>query len=123
MDIPAPTPLAARPTLALGCIGGCFPGGLLDEAIGLGFAPVVLPPADDVLARAAVNFGRALAHADQLQQAIRTFWIGHGQAPDIELSFSGTRKPTSFDEFVFLTLESARRGLNPVSIAPSLGAA
>lgn len=234
MEIPAPTPLAARPTLALGCIGTCFPAGLLGEAVGLGFAPVVLHHLvgeigssddgpremlaatrraleksglatewgagsvitsteeaaafatagftwftfdlttliddraasmtldeldaavvaaedsgsyrqgwhesyldrkwstksgrsvtldDETLAQAAVKFGRALAHADQLQQAIRTLWVGHGQAPDIELSFAGTRTSTSLDEFLFLTLESARRGLNPVSIAPSLGAA
>jgi hypothetical protein len=234
MEIPAPTPLAARPTLAFGCIGACFPAGLLDEACGLGFAPIVLHHftgemgssdegpremlaatrqalgksrcptewgagavvtsteeaaafatagftwftfdvtavtddrtasmsldqldaavvaaedfgcyrhgwhesyldrewrtasgriltfTDDVLARAAVKFGPALAHADQLQQAIRTLWVGHGQAPDLELSLAGTRTPTSLDEFLFLTLESARRGLNPVSIAPSLGAA
>ena len=76
--------------------------------------------ADETLARAAVKFARALAHADQLQQAIRTLWIGRGEAPDIELNFSARRTATSAEEFLFLVLESARRGLNPVSIAPSL---
>ena len=232
MDIPAPTPLAARPTVALGCLGGFLPSGFMEEAITLGFAPVllhhlhgemggpgdgprevlaatrqalgkiahttawgagavvatveeaaafatagftwftfdlaglvdhsaasmsldrldsavvaaedsgcypqdwhgafldrewrtasgrVLTLADEALARTAVKFGRALAHADQLQQALRTLWIGRGEPPDFELGFAGARTATSPDEFLFLTLESARRGLNPVSIAPSLG--
>src|SRR5258708_3454149 len=42
MDISAPTPLAARPTVALGCLGEWLPSGIMDEAIALGFAPVLL---------------------------------------------------------------------------------
>ena len=79
--------------------------------------------ADETLARVAVKFGRALAHAAQLQQAIRTLWSGHGAAPDIELYFAGHRYPWNEEEFLFLTLESARSGLCPVCISPSLGMA
>ena len=79
--------------------------------------------ADETLARVAVKFGRALAHADQMQQAIRTLWIGRGEAPDVELNFVARHTATSAEEFLFLALESVRRGLNPASIAPSLGPA
>ena len=78
---------------------------------------------DETLARVTVKFGRALAHADQLHQAIRTLWIGRGASPDVELNFSARRAAMSAEEFLFVALESARRGLNPVSIAPSLGPA
>jgi hypothetical protein len=78
---------------------------------------------DETLARAAVKFAPALAHAAQLQQAIRTLWTGRGTAPDIELNFAGRRDRWSAEEFLFLTLESARCGLAPVCIAPPLGAA
>ncbi len=79
--------------------------------------------ADETLARAAVKFGRTLAHAAQLQQAIRTLWSGHGAAPDIELCFAGGRDRWSGEEFLFLALESARSGLCPACISPPLGAA
>ncbi len=78
---------------------------------------------DETLARAAVKYAPALAHAAQLQQAIRTLWTGRGAAPDIELNFAGLRESWSAEEFLFLALESAQCGLAPVSIAPSLGAA
>lgn len=77
--------------------------------------------ADETLARAAVKFGRALAHAAQIQQAIRTLWSGRGGVPDIELCFAGTRETWSEEEFLFLALESARQGICPVCIAPPLG--
>ena len=79
--------------------------------------------ADETLARAAVKFGRALARAAQLQQAIRTLWSGHGAVPDIELCFAGCRDPLREEEFLFLALESARSGICPVCLSPSLGAA
>ncbi|MEO6755700.1 MAG: tagaturonate epimerase family protein [Chthoniobacteraceae bacterium] len=79
--------------------------------------------ADETLARVAVKYGRALAHAGQLQQVIRTLWTGRGAAPDIELCFAGCRDRWSAEEFLFLVLESARCGLAPVCISPSLGAA
>ncbi len=78
---------------------------------------------DETLARTAVKSGRALAHAAQLQQAIRTLWSGRGVAPDIELCFAGTRDRWSEEEFLFLALESARSGIAPVCIAPPLGPA
>ena len=76
---------------------------------------------DETLARVAVKYGRALAEAAQWQQAIRTLWTGRGAAPDIELNFSGRRDRWSAEEFLFLALESARCGLGPACISPSLG--
>ena len=83
----------------------------------------ILRLSDEVLARAAVKYGRALAEAAQWQQAIRTLWTGRGSAPDIELNFAGRRDRWSAEEFLFLALETARSGLAPVCISPSLGAA
>jgi hypothetical protein len=78
---------------------------------------------DETLARVAVKYGRALAEAAQLQQAIRTFWMGRGAPPDIELNFSGRRDRWSAEEFLFLALETARSGLGPACISPTLGPA
>ena len=78
---------------------------------------------DEALARIAVKYGRALAGAAQWQQAIRTLWTGRGTAPDIELNFAGRRDRWSAEEFLFVALESARSGLAPACISPSLGAA
>ncbi len=76
---------------------------------------------DEALARAAVKFARALAHAAQLQQIIRTLWSGRGGAPDIELCLAGNRERWSDEELLFLAMESARSGICPACIAPPLG--
>lgn len=81
----------------------------------------VLRLGDEPLARFAVKYGRALAEAAQWQQAIRMLWSGRGAAPDIELNFAGRRDRWSAEEFLFLALESARSGLAPACISPSLG--
>lgn len=81
----------------------------------------VLRLGDETLARVAVKYGRALAEAAQCQQAIRTLWTGRGSAPDIELNFAGRRDRESAEAFLFLALETARSGLGPVCISPSLG--
>jgi hypothetical protein len=81
----------------------------------------VLRLGDEPLARFAVKYGRALAEAAQWQQAIRTLWSGRGAAPDIELNFAGRRDRWSAEEFLFVALESARSGLTPACISPSLG--
>ena len=78
---------------------------------------------DETLARVAVKYGRALAEAAQWQQAIRTLWTGRGSAPDIELNFAGRRDRWNAEEFLFVAIETARSGLAPVCISPSLGAA
>lgn len=78
---------------------------------------------DETLARIAVKYGPALAEAAQWQQAIRTLWTGRGAPPDIELNFAGRRDRWSAEEFLFLALETARSGLGPVCISPSLGGA
>lgn len=232
MDLPAPTPFASRPTVAIGCLGEFFPSALLRELRDAGFAPVLLhrlagevggpgdgpremlaatirslekaapgvawgagcairsaeeaaifatagytwfsfdlsesideharsmsldqldaaivrledsgcyPPgwhgnyldrewrtasgrclrfADEALARAAVKFGPALALADQWHQAIRVSWAGRGEPPDVELNFAARRTRFSAEEFLFLALESARRGLGPAAVAAPLG--
>jgi hypothetical protein len=78
---------------------------------------------DETLARTAVKYGPALAEAAQWQQAIRTLWTGRGAAPDIELNFAGRRDRWNAEEFLFLALDTARSGLGPVCISPSLGPA
>jgi hypothetical protein len=83
----------------------------------------VLRLGDEALARVAVKYGAALAHAAQLQQAIRTLWTGRGSAPDIELNFAGRRERETAEVFLFLALETARSGLGPACISPSLGPA
>ena len=106
--------------------GGCFSPGWHETYLDREWHTAsgnTLRLGDETLARAAVKFGQALAHADQLQQAIRTLWIGRGASPDVELNFAARRTATSAEEFLFLAIESARRGLSPVSIAPSLGPA
>src|SRR2546422_5090995 len=42
MPLPAPTPLAARPTVAVGCTGLHFPAAALREARENGIAPVLM---------------------------------------------------------------------------------
>ena len=42
MRLPAPTPLAGRPTVALGCTGLHFPADALREARENGVAPVMM---------------------------------------------------------------------------------
>lgn len=83
----------------------------------------VLRLGDETLARVAVKHGRALAEAAQWQQAIRTLWTGRGSVPEIELNFAGRRDRWNAEEFLFLVLETARSGLGPVCISPSLGPA
>ncbi len=78
---------------------------------------------DEALARAAVKFGPALAHAEQLQQAIRTCWSGHGDLPDVEIRIAADGHATTLEEFLFLAHEARQRGLGVTTLTPNLGPA
>jgi tagaturonate epimerase len=80
---------------------------------------------DEQLARAAVKFGRALAHAGQLSDALRTLWSGRDTPPDIEASIATSAAPSLPAEIIFLARELLRRGIGSAGhlrIAPSFGA-
>lgn len=98
---------------------GIFPQGWHEAYLG---ADVFGTPFDDEsLARAAVKFGRALEHAEQLQQVLRTTWSGRGDMPDIEVSIARAFRRTTKLELYFLAMELKRRGVWTSVIAPSLG--
>lgn len=91
---------------------GCFP---------IGWHEQYLPCDEEALARAAVKFGPALSHAEQLQQTIRTSWSGRGEFPDIEVSIARSLRRTSALELRFLAMELRRRGVWTTVIAPAIG--
>ena len=100
---------------------GCFSQGWADAYLDRTFA-LALRLDDETLARAAVKFGRALAHAEQIQQMIRVCWMGKGTAPDIEVSIAAAPTATTRAELLFLSHEIRRRALGATALAPSLGA-
>lgn len=100
---------------------GVYSSGWADAYLDREFA-LALRFDDETLARAAVKFGRALAHAEQLQQMIRVCWLGKGTAPDIEVSIADAPAATTRAELLFLSLEIRRRALGATALAPSLGA-
>ncbi len=102
----------------------CFPPDWHAEYLDRTFETI--PPltfSDEDLARAAVAFGPALAHAEQLQQAVRACWAGRGGLPDIEISIAGTRYPTTPAETLFIALQLRGRGIVASTFSPSLGGA
>ena len=76
---------------------------------------------EESLARAAVKFGDALAHAEQLQQTLRTVMSGRGDLPDIEVSIARALRRTTAFELRFLAAELKRRGVWTTAFAPALG--
>ncbi len=76
---------------------------------------------EETLARAAVKFGRALAHAEDLQQAMRTAWSGRGAMPDVEIHIARLLRKTTATETRFIAAELLRRGIWASVFAPSLG--
>ena len=76
---------------------------------------------EETLARAAVKFGAALTHAEDLQQAMRTAWSGRGGMPDIEISIRRLLRRTTGDEVRFIARELLRRGIWAGVFAPSFG--
>lgn len=93
---------------------GCYPLGWHETHLADGIE-------EETLARAAVKFGPALTHAEQLQQTLRTAWSGRGDLPDIEISVARALRRTTADELRFLTTELKRRGIHARVVAPCLG--
>lgn len=100
---------------------GVYPPGWADAYLDREFT-LSLRLDDETLARVAVKFGRALAHAEQMQQMIRINWMGKGTAPDVEVSIAAAPVATTRAELLFLALENRRRALGATALAPSLGA-
>lgn len=76
---------------------------------------------EEILARAAVKFGPALAHAEQLQQILRTVMSGRDSLPDVEINIARSLRRTTAAELRFLAAELKRRGVWTTVLAPSLG--
>ncbi|MDD4347501.1 MAG: tagaturonate epimerase family protein [Opitutales bacterium] len=68
------------------------------------------------LLRAAVKYGRAVAHCETMAKAIAK--ETSGRQSEIEISVDETDQPTSPLEHLFFTLELKRRGVPFVSLAP-----
>jgi len=77
------------------------------ETFGLEFS-------QEVFRRAAVKYGRALAHAGNMAAEIRK----HRSDADIEISVDETETPTRPEEHLFIANELQRRGVPVVSLAP-----
>ncbi len=72
--------------------------------------------AEGELLRAAVKYGRAIAHCEEMAKAIAEIC---GDTPhEIEVSVDETETPTSTIEHLFFGLELKRRGVKVVSLAP-----
>ena len=70
----------------------------------------------ELLYRAVVKYGKAVAHAQKMAE-----WIAHftqGRAVEIEVSVDETDTPTSLAEHLFIGLELKRRHVQAVSVAP-----
>ncbi|MBM3839503.1 MAG: hypothetical protein FJ398_16340 [Verrucomicrobia bacterium] len=68
------------------------------------------------LYRAAVKYGKAIAHAQKMAE-----WISEAKPPrgaEIEVSVDETETPTRPEEHLFIGLELMRRGVRAVSVAP-----
>ncbi len=67
------------------------------------------------VARAAVKYGRAVAHTALLQRRIKKRASGRFE---LEMSVDETESPTTAAEHAYVALELKRMGVQPVSIAP-----
>ena len=82
----------------------------LPEADAIGFAE------REGLYRAAVKYGKAIAHAEKM-----AVWISEAKparGAEIEVSVDETETPTSPAEHLFIGLELRRRGVQTISLAP-----
>jgi hypothetical protein len=76
----------------------------------------VVALAEETLFRAAVKYGRALAHTAQMYRHLKAKM---GDRPfELEMSVDETATPTSVEEHVFVASELARLGVEWVSLAP-----
>ena len=114
--------LAALPWEALGSSPEALYRGFLDQPIALeGFTLEF----DEIrLLRAAVKYGRAVAHAATMsahisaQMGERPPSADSGQAFDLEVSVDETETPTSVHEHFYIAGELKRLGVRWVSLAP-----
>jgi len=70
----------------------------------------------EALLRAAVKYGRAIAHCENMAAFIDKANTGH--LYEIEVSVDETDSPTSALEHLFFAMELRRRGITVVSLAP-----
>lgn len=70
----------------------------------------------EALLRAAVKYGRAVAHCERMSQSIAE--ANPNRLSEIEVSVDETDSPTSALEHLFFALELKRRGVTVVSLAP-----
>jgi hypothetical protein len=71
---------------------------------------------EPTLARAAVKYGRAIAHVAMLYQHLAQ--VGTGQDWEVEVSVDETEAPTTHAEHVYIATELRRLGVRWVSLAP-----
>ena len=68
--------------------------------------------------RAAVKYGRAIAHSRRLAAHIQRAAASAGTEPEIELSVDETPQPTTLAEHYVIADQCRRDGMNLVSLAP-----
>lgn len=79
-------------------------------------SPVLSFEDQEALYRAAVKYGKAIAHAQKMAEAIAQ--ANPSRGAEIEVSVDETETPTSPAEHLFIGLELKRRGVKAVSVAP-----
>ena len=71
---------------------------------------------EEILVRASVKYGRAIAHVARLYRHLAT--VGSGRAWEVEISVDETETPTTPAEHVYFATELRRLGVQWVSLAP-----
>ena len=94
--------------------GGSVEGLYLDKTYAVGGQDLVFDR--ESLMRAAVKYGRAVAHCEQMAGYIDA--ANKESLYEIEVSVDETDSPTSALEHLFFALELRRRGVTVVSLAP-----
>ncbi len=77
---------------------------------------LALPLNEEILVRASVKYGRAIAHIVSLYRHLAT--VGSGRAWEVEISVDETETPTTHAEHVYFATELRRLGVQWVSLAP-----
>src|SRR5450755_665843 len=71
---------------------------------------------EDTLTRAAVKYGRAIAHVAHMYRHLA--WAGAGRTWEVEISVDETEVPTTHAEHIYFATELRRLGVQWVSLAP-----
>ena len=71
---------------------------------------------EEPLLRAAVKYGRAMAHCEKMGAALKSF--SNGTPYEIEMSVDESEVPTTYLEHLFVARELNRRGVSFASLAP-----